>query len=162
MAHMTFEPKTFYELATYIKDQILHTMPQALEQAAYRTCISRAYYAVFLSLRDKILALSIGDAELRKRIERATDAHAIVAESVRKVDPDVGDYIVNLRSMRNRADYRTNIVVTLDNVTYAFKITNEVANKLTAVVSRLKESDILSAWNKIEKEREKGHFSRRI
>lgn len=159
MSHRAFEPKTFYDLATYIKDQLLHTIPQELKQAANRTCISRAYYAVFLSFREKILALPMRDAGLRKRIERTNDAHAIVTESVRKIDFDIGDYIVNLRTMRNRADYRIDIEVTPDDVTYAFKITNEIADKSTAIVSRLKESDILSAWNKIQKERDKRRLS---
>jgi uncharacterized protein (UPF0332 family) len=155
MTHKAFEPKTFYDLAIYIKDQLLHIIPQELTQAADRTCIGRAYYAIFLSFRDKILALSIRDVDLRRRIERTNDAHAIVAESIRRVDLDVGDYIVNLRSMRNRVDYRTNIAITSDDVTYVFKITNEISNKSTTIVSRLKESDIVSAWEKIQKEREK-------
>jgi len=154
MTYKTFEPKTFYDLAIYIKDQLLHIIPQELTQAACRTCIGRAYYAIFLSFRDKILALSIRD-ELRKRIERTNDAHAIVVESIRRVDFDVGSYIVNLRSMRNRADYRANIAITPSDVTYAFKITNEISNKSATIVSRLKESDIVSAWEKIQKEREK-------
>jgi len=155
MSNKAFKPKTFYDLAAYVKDQLLHTIPQELRQAANRTCISRAYYSVFLAFREMILDLPIRDVNLRKRVERATDAHAIVAESVRRVDSDIGDYIVNLRKMRNKADYRTNIAITLDYVNYAFDITNEITDKTTAIVSRLKESDIVSAWNKIQKEREK-------
>jgi uncharacterized protein (UPF0332 family) len=155
MTHRTFEPKTFYDLAVHVQDQLLNTLPAELKQAANRTCISRAYYAVFLLLREKILALSIRDPSLRKRIERSNDAHAIVAESIRRVDFDVGDYLVNLRGMRNRADYRTNIAVLPGDVTYAFKITNEISNKSTAIVNQLTESDVVLAWDKIQKEREK-------
>jgi uncharacterized protein (UPF0332 family) len=154
MSHRTFEPKTFYELATYV-NRLSNIIPQELKQAANRTCISRAYYAVFLSFREKILALPIRNVELRKRIERTNDAHAIVAESIRKIDFNVGDYILNLRAKRNQADYMTNINVTSDDVIYVFKITNEIFHELTAIVTKLKESDILSAWNKIQQERER-------
>jgi uncharacterized protein (UPF0332 family) len=148
-----FEPKAFYDLAIYLRKQLMHRIPQELKQALNRTCISRVYYAVFLSFREKMLELPIRDAELRERVERTTDAHAIVAGSVRNIDPGIGDYIVNLRSKRNLADYRTNIEVTLNDVDYAFKIANEVLGKLNVVIDRLKESDILSAWNILQKER---------
>jgi len=154
----TFEPKTFYDLAIYVKNQLFHMIPQDLTQAADRTCISRVYYAVFLSFRDKILALPFRSVELKRRIQRTQDAHAIVAETIRVVDPSLGDYIVNLRILRNRADYRTNIVSSSNDVFYAFKIANEIFSKLTNIVGRIKESDVDLAWSRIQRERQKERF----
>jgi uncharacterized protein (UPF0332 family) len=158
MSHEVFEPKTFYDLAMYVKDHLLNTIPRELKQATNRTCISRTYYAIFLSLREKILTLPIRDVELRNRIERTNDAHAIVAESIKKVDFHVGNYIINLRTKRNYADYRTDVKITLEDVMYVLKIANEIFDELMTIVSRLKESDILSAWNKIKEGRKK-HLS---
>lgn len=155
MSHRAFEPKTFYDLAVYIKEWLLDTIPKELRQAANRTCISRAYYAVFLSLRENILALPIRDEELRRVIERTEDAHAIVAESIKGIDFKIGNYLLNLRSARNRADYRTDIEVMSDDVTYVLRIATEIFNELTAIAGRLKEPDILSAWSRIQKERER-------
>ena len=158
MSHRAFEPKTFYDLATHLKNQLFHIIPQELKQAADRTCISRAYYAVFLSFRDKILALPFQNAELRRRIERTNDAHAIVSETIRRIDTEIGDFIVNLRTLRNDADYRTDIALSSDKVAYAFKIANEIFSKSALVVSKIKESDIVLAWSGIQRKRQKERF----
>ena len=162
MSRGAFEPRTFYDLATHLKDRLLHTIPRELKQATDRTCISRAYYAVFLSLRDKILALPFRDAELRRRIKHTNDAHAIVAETIRIIDADVGDLIVNLRTLRNEADYRTDIALPPDKVDQAFKIASEIFSKSALVISKIKESDIISAWNKIQRKRQGRHFYFRV
>lgn len=158
MSHRVFEPKTFYDLAIHVKNQLFHIIPQKLKQAADRTCISRTYYAVFLSFRDKILVLPFQNAELRRRIERTNDAHAIVAETIRIIDADIGDFIVNLRKLRNDADYKTDIAPSPDKVAYAFKIANEIFSKSAFIVSKIKESDIISAWSKIQRRRQKERF----
>jgi hypothetical protein len=41
-----FDPKTFYDFANYIKG-MTNSLPEEMLQAAYRTRISRAYYAAF-------------------------------------------------------------------------------------------------------------------
>jgi uncharacterized protein (UPF0332 family) len=133
-------------------------IPYELKEAADRTCISRIYYAVFLSFRDKILALPIRNAKIRRLIERTNEAHAIIAETIRIVDVDIGEYIVNLRKLRNDADYRTNIVFSHDNVAYAFKIADEIFSKLSIIVSKIKESDIVLAWHNIQRKRQKRHI----
>jgi hypothetical protein len=62
---------------------------------------------------------------------------------------------VDLRKLRNDADYRTNIVLSHDNVAYAFKIADEIFSKLSIIVSKIKESDIVSAWHNIQRKRQK-------
>ncbi|MGB9806642.1 MAG: hypothetical protein ACPLRT_07810 [Thermoproteota archaeon] len=66
MSHENFNPKTFYDLSIYVKDKLLYNIPESLKEATNRTCISRAYYAVFLLLREKILALPLQDKETKK------------------------------------------------------------------------------------------------
>jgi uncharacterized protein (UPF0332 family) len=148
-----FEPKTFYDLAIYIKDKLFQLFPQELKQATDRTCVSRAYYAIFLLFRDALLALPIRDGELRNRIKYTNDAHAIVAETIKIVDFNIGNYIVNLRRLRNQADYETNITFPPSEVAYAFKIANEIISKMTIIASKIKESDIILAWNEIQRRR---------
>jgi uncharacterized protein (UPF0332 family) len=158
LSHRAFEPKNFYDLATHVKTQLFNIIPNELKQAADRTCISRIYYAVFLSFRDKILALPIRNAELKRLIERTNDAHAIIAETIRIIDVDIGDFIVNLRTLRNFADYETGIALSPDKVAYAFKIADEIFSKLDMIVSKIKEPDIVLAWNKMQRKRQKGRF----
>jgi hypothetical protein len=55
-----FDPRTFYDFANYIKG-MTNSIPEEIVQAAYRTCISRAYYAAFLSTRIKYYCRSGGD-----------------------------------------------------------------------------------------------------
>jgi hypothetical protein len=64
---------------------------------------------------------------------------------------------VNLRTLRNFADYRTDIVLSPDKVAYAFKIADEIFSKLAMIVSKINESTIVSAWSKIGG-RQKRHF----
>jgi len=62
---------------------------------------------------------------------------------------------VNLRKLRNDADYKTDIVLSPDEVDYAFKIADEIFIKLAMMVNKIKEPDIISAWNNIQRKRQK-------
>jgi len=53
------------------------------------------------------------------------NAHAIVAEAIRIIDTNMGDFIVNLRTLRNDADYRADTASSPDKVAYTFK--NEIS-----------------------------------
>jgi hypothetical protein len=155
LSNKVFKPKNFYDFAFHIKNRLLNIIPYELKEAADRTCISRIYYAVFLSFRDKILALPIRNAEIKRHIERTNQAHAIIAETIRIVDAEIGDFLVNLRKLRNDADYKTDIVLSPDEVDYAFKIADEIFIKLAMMVNKIKEPDIISAWNNIQRKRQK-------
>jgi hypothetical protein len=115
--------------------------------------VSRAYYATFLLLRDAMLALPIRNAELRRRIERTNDAHAIVAEAVRGVSVNIGDYLLNLRWLRNKADYETKVSLYSFDVAYEFEMANEVIGSLTMIVKGIRELDIDLAWRRIQERR---------
>jgi uncharacterized membrane protein YozB (DUF420 family) len=60
----------------------------------------------------------------------------------------------------NYADYRTDIVLSPGDVTNAFKIAYEIFSKLSIIVSKIKESDIVLAWNNIKRKRQKKHIKR--
>jgi hypothetical protein len=62
---------------------------------------------------------------------------------------------VNLRKLRNDADYKTYIVLSPDKVDYAFKIADEIFSKLAMMVNKIKEPDIVSAWYNIQRKRQK-------
>lgn len=74
---------------------------------------------------------------------------------IRIIDADIGNFIVNLRTLLNYADYRTDIVLSPGDVTNAFKIAYEIFSKLSIIVSKIKESDIVLAWNNIKRKRQK-------
>ncbi|NHV05719.1 MAG: HEPN domain-containing protein [Thaumarchaeota archaeon] len=151
MSYENFNPKDFYDLALYIKNY--YTVPENLKEATNRTCISRVYYAVFLLLREKILALPLWDSETKKRIENTNDAHAIVADAIKNVDPKIGNFITNLRSLRNKADYKIDIEMNEEKVEYVFRIASEIFTNLDATMSKVKASDIISAWHRIQERR---------
>jgi uncharacterized protein YueI len=65
---------------------------------------------------------------------------------------------VNLRTLRNYADYRTDLELSPDNVVNAFKIADETSSKLSIIVSKIKESDIVLAWHNIQRKRQKRHI----
>jgi uncharacterized protein (UPF0332 family) len=153
LSSRAFEPKAFYDLAAYIRDKLTYMLPRGLRQAADRTCISRAYYAAFLSLRDAILALPIRDAKLRERIERTNDAHAIVAGAVKRADLIAGNYLELLRKLRNRADYETDVTLSSREAARALRVAGKVIDGLAAIASRVRESDVYLAWVELRLQR---------
>lgn len=75
-----FSPIDFHRFATFLAQQLSH-IPSDLEQATIRTCISRAYYASFLLIRDLILLRyeNMLSQDL-KRVIRTNKAHRVVAQ----------------------------------------------------------------------------------
>jgi uncharacterized protein (UPF0332 family) len=119
-------------------------LPRGLRQAADRTCISRAYYAAFLSLRD---------AKLRECIERTNDAHAIVAGAVKRADFIAGNYLELLRKLRNRADYETDVTLSSREAARALRVAGKVIDGLAAIAGRVRESDVSLAWVELQLQR---------
>ena len=147
-----FDPRTFYDFANYIKG-MTNSIPEEIVQAAYRTCISRAYYAAFLSTRDKILLLPIRE-DVRRTIERSELTHAVLAEIIKKIDSELGDCFANLRKRRNNADYNTKIEIKPKDVVWALKSADRIIKELPARLEEIGESDIIMAWGKSAEEAE--------
>ncbi|MGC8578406.1 MAG: HEPN domain-containing protein [Thermoproteota archaeon] len=87
--------------------------------------------------------------KLKKQIEGTSSAHAIVAEAIKRVDPEIGNFIINLRSLRNDADYKIDKEINEEKVEYALKIANEILDKLDGTFNKVKEADVISAWHRI-------------
>jgi uncharacterized protein (UPF0332 family) len=85
----------FYRLAARLVEE--------KEPASCRTAVSRAYYALFHVARDLL-------DENKFRIDRSDSAHEQVFRHLHNSgDPEVaeiGQYLNDLRSRRNKADYR--------------------------------------------------------
>jgi len=142
-----FNPETFYELAKLMKMELIKNVPNNLHESTYRTCISRAYYSVFLSLRKDLIKIPISNNKIKNSLLTGV-SHAIIAESIKGVDFKIGNYIINLRKLRNKADYKIDEHIDIKDVDYSFKITNEIFKSLS-IINKLREEDIVNAWNKI-------------
>jgi uncharacterized protein (UPF0332 family) len=135
--------------------ELSEKVPQELKEASCRTCVSRAYYAVFLLIRDPMLG-QIQSTDFRESFKRSEVAHAVVVETVKKIDYKVGNFILNLRRLRNEADYETDKVFSPSDVSYALRIAGEVIRNLAMTISKihkLQERDILSTWKEVQEKR---------
>jgi uncharacterized protein (UPF0332 family) len=98
---MTFDPRSFLDLAT----KLLYDQSYD-EDARYRTCISRAYYAAHLFTKEKLkeigVTISIG------KDERKGVIHDKVIDALTKKNKPLGEMLTRLRDKRGDADYVLN------------------------------------------------------
>jgi hypothetical protein len=98
----------------------------------------------------------IQSTDFRESFKRSEVAHAVVVETVKKIDYKVGNFILNLRRLRNEADYETDKVFSPSDVSYALRIAGEVIRNLAMTISKihkLQERDILSTWKEVQEKR---------
>lgn len=97
MDSSNFNPEDFLNLARVL---LADTDPN-LENARYRSSISRAYYAAFLKAREKCAERG------GYRYGNSPDVHREVIEDVKGIlgDRTSGDFLRSLRELRTKADY---------------------------------------------------------
>jgi uncharacterized protein (UPF0332 family) len=132
-----FSPLDFYRFAALLAQQ-LSRIPSDLEQAAIRTSVSRAYYASFLLIQDLIL-LRYGKTlpQDLKRAIRTNKAHRVVARVLELADPVQAQYFINLRKLRNRADYETGGSLLRRDLVKALKLAEAIVSNANSIVSRI-------------------------
>lgn len=84
-------PSDYLEVAKFILDNVLSLKP---DEAWIRTGVSRAYYAVFLYLRER----------LNVKV-RGSEAHKAVYLKLKRVNRGLARELKMLRILRNDADY---------------------------------------------------------
>ena len=107
-----FVPIEFLELA-----KALNT--QATKESYARSAISRAYYAAFLTAREKS-----GIADTSK------DIHGLVLQYCYDYLPVMADELKNLRRRRNDADYKLNLTFTNKDSDWAVKTAEGIISDL--------------------------------
>jgi uncharacterized protein (UPF0332 family) len=104
---MAFDPQHFLDLATNLVSDTKYN-----DEARYRTSISRAYYAAHLISRKKL--------ELKGcNFLKDESVHKKVIESMKQINPHIGDMLFQLRRKRNDADYEVNIQTTIYMTAYS-------------------------------------------
>jgi uncharacterized protein (UPF0332 family) len=139
----SFSSLDFYRFATFLAQQ-LSRIPSDLEQAAIRTSVSRAYYASFLLIRDLVLLRyeKVLPQDL-KRVIRTNKAHRVVARVLELINPKHAQYFMNLRKLRNRADYETKESLLHRDLVKALKLAEAIVSSANSIVSKI-DLDILS------------------
>lgn len=95
---MTFDPRSFLDLAT----KLLYDQSYS-EDARYRTCVSRAYYAAHLFTKEKLKEIGITISV--EKDERKGVIHDKVIEALIKKNKNLGEMLARLRDRRGDADY---------------------------------------------------------
>lgn len=94
---MEFDWSEFLRVARYLQ---VNSSPDFTQEAAWRTAVSRAYYAAFGCARNRALNEGFIDSE------SAEDHYALREHFNRTGRRDVGRQLMRLRQWRNGADYQ--------------------------------------------------------
>jgi uncharacterized protein (UPF0332 family) len=139
----SFNPLDFYHFAIFLVQQ-LSRIPSDLEQVAIRTSVSRAYYASFLFIRDFILLRYEKTLpQDLKRVIRTNKAHRVVARILELINLMHAQYFINLRKLRNKADYETRGSLSHRDLVKALKLAEVIFSNANNIFSRI-DLDILS------------------
>jgi uncharacterized protein (UPF0332 family) len=139
----SFSPLDFYRFAIFLVQQ-LSRIPSDLEQVAIRTSVSRAYYASFLFIRDFILLRYEKTLpQDLKRVIRTNKAHRVVARILELINLMHAQYFINLRKLRNKADYETRGSLSHRDLVKALKLAEVIFSNANNIFSRI-DLDILS------------------
>lgn len=95
---MTFDPRSFLDLAT----KLLYDTNYG-EDARYRTCASRAYYAAHLFTKEKLK--EIGATINIEKDERKGVIHDKVIDALSRKNKNLDEMLARLRDKRGEADY---------------------------------------------------------
>lgn len=100
-----------------------------------RTTVSRAYYAVFLMLRELVRRKLTNTQFIHpfEDISRSGLVHSFIKELLSRTDRYLGCVYGKLFMLRKRADYELNIVITNKDAEEAIGIAKELMNSLTRI-----------------------------
>lgn len=115
---MAFDPQRLLDLA----DKLCNDQNYQ-DESKYRTSISRAYYAAFLTARDKLESTGITFSEDRS-------VHTEVREQLKIKNKLASDMLYNLRRERNNADYKLGIEIKKGIALYCIKSSRIIIEKL--------------------------------
>ena len=129
---MPFDPKNFLELSErlYTDQNYYH-----IREAALRTTISRAYYAIFLTMRE-LVRKELSNTQLIDLFEDVSKSgliHSCIKKTMDGVDTYLGYVYGRLFMMRKRADYELNITIGDKDAEEAIGIARELMDSLTKI-----------------------------
>ncbi|MBC7094869.1 hypothetical protein [Thermococcus sp.] len=152
---MVFDPDGFFRLAEILESRDYKELErvnsakegdknlQNLEEALFRTIISRLYYYVFLTFREIIKKqIKEHNPYLYDTLEYKSfwddhRIHGFVADVLSEISSDYGGFIKSLRRLRNDADYRLEKIITENEINKARSIVNKLINELNLISQEL-------------------------
>lgn len=115
---MSFDPQLLLDLADKLcNDTNYH------DESKYRTSISRAYYAAYLTARDKLESNGVS-------FSKNTTVHKEVIDKLRQKNRIAGNMLFNLRKERNKADYELDIEIKMGIAISCLKSSRLIIEKL--------------------------------
>lgn len=115
---MPFDPRGFLLLARTL------TAGRTAREAEYRTAVSRAYYAVHLYARERLVAAG------EMVPTRSGEDHRLIVARLRARGGPAGDQLDWLRARRTRADYRLGAEVSRAQARQAVAVAEAVWSRL--------------------------------
>ena len=151
---MPFDPRDFLELS-----EQLHTDQRYshIREAVLRTTISRAYYAVFLIIRE-LVREKLSNTQLIYPFEDVSTSgliHSCIKEILSRIDRYLGYVYGKLFMMRKRADYELNITIADKDAAEAIGVARKLMGSLTKIHGLMEISKIsliiLDYYQKLQK-----------
>ncbi len=146
---MIFDGDEFLNLADEIFQNPPKDWPPFKREVLLRTCISRAYYGVYLQVRAYLLNRQNKVAVTMEALKRGDGEHASVRYFVKLIaqkyyyDSDLGDdlesELYNLRGLRNEADYSEStfdLAVLEHNAGLALNLADSILDNLKILESK--------------------------
>jgi len=153
---INFSPDSFKELAKQLMQDPDY---RVVDEARYRTVVSRFYYAVFLEIRERIRQfLQTLDAEtfrLFMYFFKTGEIHAIIREILHLLDPFVGNIFSKLHLERRKADYELDEYVGFPNAYKASKLVQKLQQRTAEQTLRMLLNENLPKVNRALKARVK-------
>lgn len=151
---MYFNPQYFLELAKqlYTDQDYEH-----INEAAFRTAISRAYYATFLIFREKIRN-RLKNTSLMEKFNEVSEkgvAHACIKKIIKRTEGFLGEMYSRLLLLRKISDYELNVTIMDKDAEEAVEIAAELIKFSEQIRERIKINQISNIidlyYNKIRK-----------
>ncbi len=129
---MPFDPKNFLELSEqlYTDQNYYH-----IREAALRTTISRAYYAIFLTMRE-LVRKKLSNTQLADLFEDVSKSgliHSCIKKIMDRVNKYLGYVYGRLFMMRKGANFELNITICDKDAEEAIGIARELMDSLTKI-----------------------------
>ena len=121
----TFDWSSYYSLAQELANQANNS---ELQEARWRSAISRAYYAVFHEAKNYLQTRVYSN-----RVFPTKDVHEFVISEFKRLDQThykVGIFLERLRLARNKADYTAQYSLTLNDVQFLLTTAAKVIESL--------------------------------
>ena len=159
-----FNPLDFLELARRLHSDV---SCRGVEEAAARTSISRAYYAVFLSLREFIKkriaqVCQVWIVDCYSDVVRTGLAHMCVKDLIGVCDKYLGKLYGKLFLLRKRSDYELEAVLRRKDVEEALAIAGRLAERYVYLGDMLDAekvtSIVLGYYERLKKSRESSPY----